>query len=81
MLCDHDYEREVVHPESRVEELIGIDEKDDIFDGFFDDTGVGFYVFFKKKRSEAGGDPLIKKKSHLADGAEVPDRPRDLVAS
>lgn len=49
MLCDHDYEREVVHPESRVEELIGIDEKDDIFDGFFDDTGVGFYVFFSSK--------------------------------
>jgi len=43
MLCDHDYEREIVHPESRVEELIGIHEKDDIFDGFFDDTWVGFF--------------------------------------
>jgi len=60
MLCDHDYEREVVHPESRVEELISIDEKNDIFDGFFDDTGVGFYVFFCQ-RSKGGGDPLIKK--------------------
>jgi hypothetical protein len=79
MLCDHDYEREVVHPESCVEELIGIDEKDDIFDGFFDNIGVGFYDICR--RSEPGGDPLIKKKSHLADGAEAPDQPRDPVES
>ena len=40
MLCDHDHEREVIHPESCVEKLIGIDEEDDILDSFFDNTGV-----------------------------------------
>jgi len=42
MLRDHDYERKVVHAQSRVEKLIGINEEDNILDGFFNDTGVGF---------------------------------------
>lgn len=33
MLSDHKHEREVVHPQREIKELVGITEEDDVLDG------------------------------------------------
>lgn len=44
MLSNHEHKREVVHPESSIEEPVGVDQKDDVLHRVLDDMRVGLYA-------------------------------------
>ena len=45
MLSNHKNEREIVHAQSNIEELVGINEKDEILDGVFNRLKVSICVY------------------------------------
>jgi hypothetical protein len=48
MLGDHNDEREIVHPQSGIEELISVNEEDNVFHSVFNNVRVGFYPLKSK---------------------------------
>ena len=40
MLSDHEDKREVVHPQSRIEQSIGVHKENNVFDCIFDQVGL-----------------------------------------
>lgn len=61
MLGDHDHEREIVHPQSGIEELISINEEDDVLHSVFNNIRVGFYPL----KSEVNGDSIISSPANI----------------